>query len=458
MIAYVIGFMSFINFIWFFFNFFFLMIRRPPRSTLFPYTTLFRSRSDDRDRRLTLEYERERRCRGDELDELAEERLLLVLRVVLLRELAINSQKLCLAQFEPALLETLEDLASELAPDSVRLDQNECRLRSQSRRSLLSASSLSAWPRRLEPLGLAELRRRRLDRRFAERTNLPERLQGRLAVHAGLLQLRRAHRADEERGLHLRPAHGTVEVAVREPVLHRPDLELSLPHLFEIFGRPQQEVDERADERRHKPDQGRHRNEPRIFDPPPRILVDPHRHGQPEDRDEEDGEVADDRPRAGAEEIEGAAGGELVVDHVHAPIREGACRRDSRRRTRAPRPSRPRSGRPRTRSASRRAQSSYGFQPTEEVSEEIERSGDEHAAAGSSTLPGAVECSCGIWNRFDVGEKLPREVRQLICCKCPFGFRLGGDETASNAPERFDHRACVLVGEDRGADHVIVAR
>src|SRR5687767_16038698 len=29
-----------------FFFFFFLMIRRPPRSTLFPYTTLFRSRRD----------------------------------------------------------------------------------------------------------------------------------------------------------------------------------------------------------------------------------------------------------------------------------------------------------------------------------------------------------------------------------------------------------------------------
>src|SRR5438874_13832286 len=28
--------------------FFFLMIRRPPRSTLFPYTTLFRSRSSPR--------------------------------------------------------------------------------------------------------------------------------------------------------------------------------------------------------------------------------------------------------------------------------------------------------------------------------------------------------------------------------------------------------------------------
>src|SRR5216683_6575996 len=29
------------------FLFFFLMIRRPPRSTLFPYTTLFRSRSSN---------------------------------------------------------------------------------------------------------------------------------------------------------------------------------------------------------------------------------------------------------------------------------------------------------------------------------------------------------------------------------------------------------------------------
>src|SRR2546430_14335389 len=32
----------------FFFFFFFLMIRRPPRSTLFPYTTLFRSRNNFR--------------------------------------------------------------------------------------------------------------------------------------------------------------------------------------------------------------------------------------------------------------------------------------------------------------------------------------------------------------------------------------------------------------------------
>src|SRR5712675_3471734 len=33
-------------FLFVFFFFFFLMIRRPPRSTLFPYTTLFRSRRE----------------------------------------------------------------------------------------------------------------------------------------------------------------------------------------------------------------------------------------------------------------------------------------------------------------------------------------------------------------------------------------------------------------------------
>src|SRR5947209_19778844 len=39
----------------FFFSFFVLMIRRPPRSTLFPYTTLFRSPGDFRS-------DRERSC------------------------------------------------------------------------------------------------------------------------------------------------------------------------------------------------------------------------------------------------------------------------------------------------------------------------------------------------------------------------------------------------------------
>src|SRR5687768_17714915 len=47
--------------------FFFLMIRRPPRSTLFPYTTLFRSKSAARDgalRHRATESRRDRQCGG----------------------------------------------------------------------------------------------------------------------------------------------------------------------------------------------------------------------------------------------------------------------------------------------------------------------------------------------------------------------------------------------------------
>src|SRR6266496_4897719 len=46
-----------------FFFFFFLMIRRPPRSTLFPYTTLFRSRRARRGRRGRSRSRRDRRVR-----------------------------------------------------------------------------------------------------------------------------------------------------------------------------------------------------------------------------------------------------------------------------------------------------------------------------------------------------------------------------------------------------------
>src|SRR6266508_3831091 len=42
--------------------FFFLMIRRPPRSTLFPYTTLFRSLSSQEDNRTESRGARLRRC------------------------------------------------------------------------------------------------------------------------------------------------------------------------------------------------------------------------------------------------------------------------------------------------------------------------------------------------------------------------------------------------------------
>src|SRR2546429_2632057 len=45
-------------------NFFFLMIRRPPRSTLFPYTTLFRSARAERARCRRLSPRARRPCRS----------------------------------------------------------------------------------------------------------------------------------------------------------------------------------------------------------------------------------------------------------------------------------------------------------------------------------------------------------------------------------------------------------
>src|SRR6267142_4148248 len=48
------------NFMFHIFSFFFLMIRRPPRSTLFPYTTLFRSRSLQERQRLARSCRRRR--------------------------------------------------------------------------------------------------------------------------------------------------------------------------------------------------------------------------------------------------------------------------------------------------------------------------------------------------------------------------------------------------------------
>src|SRR5205823_12439869 len=45
LLSFFLLFFFFLVFLSLFFFFFFLMIRRPPRSTLFPYTTLFRSRN-----------------------------------------------------------------------------------------------------------------------------------------------------------------------------------------------------------------------------------------------------------------------------------------------------------------------------------------------------------------------------------------------------------------------------
>src|SRR2546422_9344617 len=68
-----------------YFSFFFLMIRRPPRSTLFPYTTLFRSSSRQRNQWdcLTREPPHQDGIRSEEHTSELQSRLHLVCRLLL---------------------------------------------------------------------------------------------------------------------------------------------------------------------------------------------------------------------------------------------------------------------------------------------------------------------------------------------------------------------------------------
>src|SRR6185437_16579529 len=105
---------------------------------------------------------------------------LLVLGVVLLGQGAVHGHQLRGTNLQAAVLEAGQDLAGELPPDRIRLDQNESLLGCQSGSSLLSVPTFSARPG-LEPLRSPQLRRRRrLDRRLAEGTHLPEGLERRL--------------------------------------------------------------------------------------------------------------------------------------------------------------------------------------------------------------------------------------------------------------------------------------
>src|SRR5215208_8040414 len=74
--------------------FFFLMIRRPPRSTLFPYTTLFRSRRPGLSRSLAPELRRDTgsRPRSEEHTSELQSRGHLVCRLLLEKKKKTNIQ------------------------------------------------------------------------------------------------------------------------------------------------------------------------------------------------------------------------------------------------------------------------------------------------------------------------------------------------------------------------------
>src|SRR4249919_4365191 len=90
---------------------------------------------------------------------------------------------------------------------------------------------------------------------------------------------------------------------VAEALFHRLDLELALTYVLQVLRRPKEHVDEGTHEGRHQPEHRRRAHEPRILDPPPRVLVHPVPDREPEDDDEENQQVLDERPRARAEEV-----------------------------------------------------------------------------------------------------------------------------------------------------------
>src|SRR6476469_7445932 len=90
-----------------------------------------------RDRSFAFHDERPGRAGGDEVDELAVERLFLVLRVVLPAELSARCDELAGAHVEAARLDAAEDLTCKTPPYRVRLDQDQGALGGHRPRSLV---------------------------------------------------------------------------------------------------------------------------------------------------------------------------------------------------------------------------------------------------------------------------------------------------------------------------------
>src|SRR5204863_2585729 len=77
------------------------------------------------DRRLALEHHRDERAGGDEVDELTEERLAVVLGVVLLGGVLVERHQLQRGEGQALALEAGDDLAAEAAREGVGLDEDE---------------------------------------------------------------------------------------------------------------------------------------------------------------------------------------------------------------------------------------------------------------------------------------------------------------------------------------------
>src|SRR5262249_27581706 len=145
------------------------------------------------------------------------------------------------------------------------------------------------------------------DGRLAVRADLPGRVERAAARAAGLPELRRADRAHEVVRPDGRAAHRALLLVLAQAALDRLDLELALVHVREVLGRPEEHVDERAEEGRDRAHERREPDEHRLGDTAAGVLPDPVDRREPEDDHEQNTNRANHGPRLGVEEV------------VHAP-------------------------------------------------------------------------------------------------------------------------------------------
>ena len=240
-----------------------------------------------RDRALAFEHERERRPGGDEVDELAEERLLAVLGVVRLAELArLAARARAARSFRPR-----RSKRARISPARLRSTASGlARMRVRS-----TAMRPGGYPTRARRRRGASPGGERHDVVVAGRSASRSTGTPATAASSGRLQVTHACRSlvvqtGQTRKSSSTSARQTGQCRSRaaEALLHRLDLELALAHVLEVLGRPEEHVDQRPDERRSTPSRVETHDEQRILDPAPRVLVHPVDGRDPEDDHEED--------------------------------------------------------------------------------------------------------------------------------------------------------------------------
>ena len=92
-------------------------------------------------------------------------------------------------------------------------------------------------------------------------------------------------------------------MGARELLLESLQLDAPRAGVGEGLGRPEEEVDDRADERRRKPQQRGEGDEKRVADPPAGVPVHPVGEAEPEDDREGDGGVPGDDEAGRVKEV-----------------------------------------------------------------------------------------------------------------------------------------------------------